>query len=75
MIVRYSSFFRFTCRLLKYFGYSLLGLTIVLILFDTFGIGHIGAIVLSLVAPWLIKSAITLTCMLAVAIIIESFHN
>lgn len=75
MIVQYSNFFRFTRRLLKYFGWSLLGLTIVLVLFNTFGIGHIGAVILSLVAPWLIKSAIVLTCMLAVAIMIESFRD
>ena len=32
MIVRHSSFFRFTCHLLKYFGYTLLGVAIAFIL-------------------------------------------
>ena len=75
MIVRYSSFFRFTCHLLKYFGYTLLGVAIAFILIGTFGIGHIGALILSLVGSWLIRSAIVLVCMLGVAILIESFKN
>ncbi len=75
MIVRYSSFFRFTCHLLKYFGYTLLRLAIAFILFGTFGIGHIGTFILSLVGPWLVRSAIVLVCMLGVAILIESFKS
>jgi hypothetical protein len=73
--VEHSDFFRFTCLLLKHFGYGLLGFGIAIVLFGTFGFGHIAALILTLIGPWLARSAIVLGCMFVAAVVVESLRH
>jgi hypothetical protein len=71
----YTSFFRLTSRLLKYFFIALFSFSITLILSYSLGITQIATLLLSEVVPWLIRSAIIVGCMMISATIVESLRS
>jgi hypothetical protein len=72
---RHSYFFKLSSRLLKYFFIALFSFSIAFILSYTLGGNQIATILLNGVVPWLLRSAIIVSCMMAAAAITESLRS
>ncbi len=69
-----SHLFMLTSKLLKYFLLALFGLAITYVLSLSFGTLNIAATLLPLVVHWVIRLGISLLCLMAVVIIVESLR-
>jgi hypothetical protein len=72
---QYSQLFRAACHLLKYFFIGAFGFAIALVLSTTLGAFPIASMMLMLIGPWLMRSAIVVACFMAVAMILESVRQ
>ena len=72
---RYSPFFRFVCRALKYYLLSLAGFTLACLLAGALGAFDVILAMLPDVLPWLLRLASLNGCLLVAAVILESLRN
>jgi hypothetical protein len=73
--VSYTTFFKVASRLLRYFFFAVFGFSISFILSYSLGANQVVEMLLSEVLPWLIRSAIVISCVMAAASFIESFRS
>ncbi|OLP20069.1 hypothetical protein BST81_02190 [Leptolyngbya sp. 'hensonii'] len=72
---RYSLLFRLTVHLLKYFLLAVCGFTITCLLSETMGAIHAVQMIVQMMGPWLLRSAVVIICFMGMAIILESIRQ
>ena len=75
MINPHSQLFRLACKAAKYFFVGLFGVGITGLIAVTFGISHLFVMLLPCLWTWLLRFGITIGCLFATAVIVESLSS
>ncbi|KYC44029.1 hypothetical protein WA1_02480 [Scytonema hofmannii PCC 7110] len=67
-----SNLFKWACKGLKYFLWTLLGFAIAYVISQVFGAAAVQILLFSILLPWLSRIAIFIFCLFVVAIVDES---
>ncbi|GAA6620358.1 hypothetical protein [Scytonema sp. NUACC26] len=67
-----SNLFKWACKGLKYFLWTLLGFAIAYVISHIFEVSAVSILLLSILLPWLSRIAIFILCLFVVAIVDES---
>ncbi len=70
-----SELFKIAVRVLKYFSYLLFGFAIACVLASVLGAFHLALAMMGQFGPWLLRLAVVVGCMIAIAIVIESLRH
>lgn len=71
----HNRLFHLACKAAKYFFVGLLGVAVTGLITATFGIFHIFVLLLPWLWSWLLRLGITIGCLFATAVIVESLSS
>ncbi|MBD2077081.1 hypothetical protein H6F86_24985 [Phormidium sp. FACHB-592] len=71
----HNRLFHLACKAAKYFFVGLFGVVVTGLLTAAFGIFHIFVLLLPWLWSWLLRLGITISCLLATAVIVESLSS
>lgn len=75
MINPHSQLFRLACKAAKYFFVGLFGVGVTGLIAATFGVSHVFVLLLPCLWIWIGRFGITIGCLLATAVIVESLSS
>jgi len=71
----HSRLVRIAFKLLKYFLLGIFGLTVVCILSATMGALHLASMLLSWLAPYVLRTAMVISSFMAITVVVESLRD